>query len=79
MRRDVIVLAGFILVCFGAGAVGSWFTTPALGDWARQGYEGFVEAQKRWSEIASEQSRQLVEALRDTASGRPDERLAYAR
>lgn len=33
MRRELIVLAGFILVCFGAGAVGSWFTTPALGDW----------------------------------------------
>jgi len=33
MGRDVVVLAVFILVCFGAGAVGSWFTTPALDGW----------------------------------------------
>jgi tryptophan-rich sensory protein len=33
MGRDWIVLAVFILVCFGAGAVGSWFTTPALDGW----------------------------------------------
>jgi len=33
MRGDWLVLVAFILVCFGAGAVGSWFTTPALDSW----------------------------------------------
>jgi tryptophan-rich sensory protein len=33
MRRDWLVLVAFVLVCFGAGAVGSWFTTPALDGW----------------------------------------------
>lgn len=33
MSRDWLVLAVFILVCFGAAGIGSWFTTPALGSW----------------------------------------------
>lgn len=31
--RDWLVLAGFIALCLGAGAVGSWFTMPALDVW----------------------------------------------
>ena len=31
--RDWLVLAVFVLVCLGAGAVGSLFTTPALDGW----------------------------------------------
>lgn len=33
MGGDWLVLVAFVLVCFGAGAVGSWFTTPALDSW----------------------------------------------
>jgi len=33
MYRDRIALAAFILVCFGAAAIGSWFTTPSLESW----------------------------------------------
>ena len=33
VRRDWLVLVAFVLVCFGAGALGSWFTTPALDGW----------------------------------------------
>ncbi|HEY6104246.1 MAG TPA: TspO/MBR family protein, partial [bacterium] len=32
-RGDWLMLVAFVLVCFGAGAVGSWFTTPALDGW----------------------------------------------
>jgi tryptophan-rich sensory protein len=33
MSRDWLVLAVFILVCFGAAGLGSWFTTPSLDSW----------------------------------------------
>lgn len=33
MRRDWVVLAVFIVVCFGAAGLGSWFTTPSLDSW----------------------------------------------
>lgn len=33
MARPWMTLAIFVLVCFGAGAVGSWFTTPSLSGW----------------------------------------------
>lgn len=33
MRKDWLVLTTFVLVCLGAGALGSWFTTPALDGW----------------------------------------------
>lgn len=33
MSREWMVLAAFILVCFGAATVGSWFTTLSLEGW----------------------------------------------
>jgi tryptophan-rich sensory protein len=33
MSRDWLILAVFILICFGAAGLGSWFTTPALDSW----------------------------------------------
>src|SRR6476661_7376767 len=42
-------------------------------DWARQGVEGIVEAQKRWAEIASQQSGQLYDAIREGMSVTPSD------
>lgn len=36
MHRDWLVLAAFTLICLGAGAIGAWFTTPALEVWYAQ-------------------------------------------
>lgn len=33
MSRHWLALAVFILICLGAGALGSWFTTPSLDGW----------------------------------------------
>jgi len=33
VSRDWLVLAVFILVCFGAAGLGSWFTTSSLDSW----------------------------------------------
>lgn len=33
VRRDWVGLVVLVLICLGAGAIGSWFTTPALDSW----------------------------------------------
>ncbi len=42
--------------------------TDALSDWIRQGIEGFIEAQKRWSEIAVQQSKQILQAVQSNTN-----------
>lgn len=35
MRNRWLALAGFILLCLAAGAIGGWATRPAIADWYR--------------------------------------------
>jgi len=39
--------------------------SPALTEWAKQGVEVLLAAQKRWTENASHQSTELLEAVRE--------------
>jgi len=42
--------------------------TDALGNWAKQGVESFIAAQKHWSEIAMQQSAQLMQTVQSGAN-----------
>ena len=41
--------------------------TKAMGEWAKQAANSFVEAQKQWSEIAIKQGEQMMATVKDSA------------